>query len=109
MSPGLHTVFTGGGPVKPALVGRLQGRRPGSRIVSVYGSTEAEPIADLDWAEVGDGDRAAMAGGAGLLAGVPVEGPALRIVEGEIWVAGAHVNAHYLDPAMEAGTKVREA
>ncbi len=108
MPPALHTVFTGGGPVKPALVGRLQARRPGLRVISVYGSTEAEPIADLDWDEVSERDRSAMAGGAGLLAGVPVEGTALKIEAGEIWVAGAHVNAHYLDPAMEAGIKLRE-
>lgn len=104
----LRTVFTGGGPVKPVLIDRLRARRPDLRIVSVYGSTEAEPIADLDWQDVSAEDRAAMAGGAGLLAGPPVPGTQLRIEEGEIWVAGAHVNAHYLDPRMEAGTKVRE-
>ena len=35
----------------------------------------------------------------------PVPGTEIRIDDDEIWVAGAHVNAHYLDPAMEAGIK----
>ena len=104
----LHSVFTGGGPVKPALVDRLQTRKPGLRVVSVYGSTEAEPIAELDWADVGASERDAMAGGAGLLTGAPVPGTQVRIVTDEIQVAGAHVNAHYLDPAQESGTKIRE-
>ncbi|MBV7392967.1 AMP-binding protein [Mameliella sediminis] len=104
----LHSVFTGGGPVKPALVDRLRSRNPGLRVISVYGSTEAEPIADLNWDEVSAADRMAMAGGGGLLAGPPVAGTDLRIVEDEIQVAGPHVNAHYLDPRHEEGTKVHE-
>ena len=101
----LHSLFTGGGPVKPQLVQGLRARRAGLRVVSVYGSTEAEPIADLDWDAVTPQDHAAMEGGAGLLAGLPVPGTEIRIDDDEIWVAGAHVNAHYLDPAMEAGIK----
>ncbi|WP_305970819.1 MULTISPECIES: AMP-binding protein [unclassified Mameliella] len=104
----LHSVFTGGGPVKPALVDRLQNSAPGLRVVSVYGSTEAEPIAELDWTDVGAEDRAAMAEGAGLLTGAPVPGTRVRIVADEIQVAGAHVNGHYLDPSQETGTKIRE-
>ncbi|MBF9036396.1 AMP-binding protein [Rhodobacterales bacterium HKCCE2091] len=102
----LRTVFTGGGPVKPALVAALRDR--GLRVVSVYGSTEAEPIAELDWAEATDADLAAMDAGAGLLAGPPVPGLDLRLVDDEIQVAGAHVNPGYLDPAQDAGIKVRE-
>jgi olefin beta-lactone synthetase len=104
----MHCVFTGGGPVKPALVDQLHARKNQLRIVSVYGSTEAEPIADLDWAEVTTEDRAAMTHGEGLLVGFPVPGTDLRIEKDEIWVAGAHVNAHYLDPRMETGSKVHD-
>ncbi|MBT8455775.1 MAG: AMP-binding protein [Alphaproteobacteria bacterium] len=100
----LHTVFTGGGPVLPQLVDRLQGLR----VVSVYGSTEAEPIAELDWADADAEARAEMLAGGGLLAGQPVPEVQLRIVDDEVQVAGAHVNDGYLDPAMDAGIKLRE-
>lgn len=104
----LHTVFTGGGPVSPRLVTQLHAQKAGLRVVSVYGSTEAEPIADLDWADVDEAAMHAMKTGAGLLAGVPVTAVQVRIVDDEIQVAGAHVNDGYLDPAMDAGTKLHE-
>ncbi len=43
----LKQVFTGGGPVYPDLMRQLQAAAPDARIVAVYGSTEAEPIATL--------------------------------------------------------------
>lgn len=101
------TVFTGGGPVFPGLIDRLAGAPTGPRVVAVYGSTEAEPIAVLDAQEVTEQDRRAMTEGAGLLAGRPVEGIALRIEADEIVVAGPHVNAGYLDPADDAANKRR--
>ncbi|PWK62113.1 AMP-binding protein [Roseicyclus mahoneyensis] len=107
-TPMLHTVFTGGGPVFPDLLDRLWSNRPGLRIACVYGSTEAEPIAHLEAAAITARDRAAMDAGAGLLAGHPVPGIDLRLQHGEILVAGAHVNAGYLDPAHDAENKIRE-
>lgn len=107
-TPSLHTVFTGGGPVFPDLLDRLGVRQSGLRIACVYGSTEAEPIAHLDAAEITPEDRAAMDGGAGLLVGPPVPGLDLRLQDGEILVAGAHMNAGYLDPAHDADNKIRE-
>ncbi len=102
----LGTVFTGGGPVFPDMIERMQAAKPDLRIVSVYGSTEAEPIAELDVARVTDADRQAMMAGQGLLAGPPVAGLDLRIADGEIQVAGNHVNPGYLDPSRDAETKV---
>lgn len=104
----LHTVFTGGGPVFPELIDRMHAARPDLRMCCVYGSTEAEPIAHLDAADISDDDRASMAGGQGLLVGHPVAGINLRIHEDEIQVAGAHVNRGYLDPAHDAQNKIRE-
>lgn len=104
----LDCVFTGGGPVKPSLVGRLRQKKQGLRIVSVYGSTEAEPIAELDWADVGADDMEEMKNGGGLLVGAVTSGTKAVLREGEILVAGAHVNSHYLDPAMEIGAKVKD-
>lgn len=104
----VHSIFTGGGPVFPDMVQRLTQQTPGLRVISVYGSTEAEPIAHLDAADVNESDSCAMKEGEGLLAGAPVETVRLRIVDHEIVVAGAHVNQGYLDPAQDRETKIRE-
>jgi acyl-CoA synthetase (AMP-forming)/AMP-acid ligase II len=109
MPAGVHTMFTGGGPVFPDLIERLRSRRPSMRLLCVYGSTEAEPIAHFDAAEMSGADCGAMASGAGLLAGTPVDSVRVRIVDGEILVAGDHVVGGYLDPAHDATTKVRDA
>lgn len=106
--PQLHTVFTGGGPVFPDMIDRLWALHKDLRIVAVYGSTEAEPIAHLDMSDMTSDDRAAMAGGAGLLTGHPVDDVSVRIEQDEILVAGAHVNEGYLDPARDAETKLRD-
>ncbi len=104
----LHTLFTGGGPVFPDLVARLT-RHNDLRVISVYGSTEAEPIAHLDSANLTTADVTAMRNGAGLLAGRPVDAVRVRIKDGEIVVAGDHVNQGYLDPARDAETKMTDA
>lgn len=104
-APGLRAVFTGGGPVFPNLWRALRAAAPAARLCAIYGSTEAEPIAHVDWDEIADTDWAAMAEGAGLLAGRPVPEAKLEIRDGEIEVAGAHVNRGYLDPADDAETK----
>ncbi len=101
-------IFTGGGPVFPDVIDRLQQGRPDLRITCVYGSTEAEPIAHLHAADISQADREAMQNGQGLLAGQPVDQVRLRIVDDEIQVAGDHVNKGYLDPARDAGTKVAD-
>ncbi len=101
----LHTIFTGGGPVFPDIIQSLQ-RGNDLRIVSVYGSTEAEPIAHLDANEISPRDAKDMAAGKGLLVGRPVEHIAVRIQDGEIQVAGAHVNSGYLDPAHDVENKI---
>ncbi len=104
--PGLRAIFTGGGPVFPDVLARLASLQPDLRLVAVYGSTEAEPIAHMDLADVGTGDLEAMQSGAGLLAGHPVEQIEVQIVDGEIQVAGDHVNESYLDTAHNAENKV---
>jgi acyl-CoA synthetase (AMP-forming)/AMP-acid ligase II len=58
----------------------LQSAMPQARIAAVYGSTEAEPIADIAWSDVSAEDQQAMFAGGGLLAGRPVDEIALRIV-----------------------------
>lgn len=102
-------LFTGGGPIYPDLVDRLTAASPALTIVAVYGSTEAEPIAECALSALAQEDRAAMAAGAGLLAGYPVAGIAVRIADDEIQVAGGHVVQGYLDPDDDAATKLRDA
>lgn len=104
----LHTVFTGGGPVFPDIVQALR-RDDGPRVVCVYGSSEAEPIAHLDAAEISRTDRDDMATGKGLLVGYPVDCIKVRIQNDEIQVAGAHVNSGYLDIAHNIENKIVEA
>jgi olefin beta-lactone synthetase len=126
----LERVFTGGGPVTPPRMDRLGAAAPCARLAAVYGSTEAEPIAVLDWSTVTAGDRAGMGQGRGLLAGravpdidvailperwrpdAPIAEEEFRLAQrpreaaGEIVVSGAHVLGGYLDGRGDAETKI---
>jgi acyl-CoA synthetase (AMP-forming)/AMP-acid ligase II len=79
--PSIRKLFTGGGPVFPHLLGQLQQVAPNAEVVAVYGSTEAEPIAHVTQHEMDSADRAAMLTGRGLLAGLPVDAIAVRILK----------------------------
>ena len=125
-------IFTGGSPVFPNFLDRLQQWAPHARIVTVYGASEAEPIATLAPEDIASADRAVMARGGGLLVGYPVESVQLRILPndwgkpiapmtaaafqrqicpsgkaGEIVVSGSHVLAGYLNGKGDAETKFR--
>ncbi|MGD8990204.1 MAG: AMP-binding protein [Desulfobacterales bacterium] len=78
--PGLKKITTGGGPVFPRLLDQLQNLGPNAQIVAVYGSTEAEPIAQIPKASIDDKDIQAMSSGKGLLAGPPIKDIHLRII-----------------------------
>ena len=64
----------------PPLAAALRAVAPNARILAVYGSTEAEPIALLDAADVSAADHAAMRAGAGLLAGRAVRAGSVAVV-----------------------------
>lgn len=104
--PQLSQIFTGGGPVFPALMKRLATRLPNADIVAVYGSTEAEPIAHLHAREIGEDDWRAMDDGQGLLAGALSREVRLRLIDDEIVVTGHHVNKGYLDSRQDAANKL---
>jgi len=128
----LTRVYTGGAAVFPRLLRKLAEIAPSARIISVYGSTEAEPIAHIAWQDTTRGDVAAMERGEGLLAGRPEPSVQLRIVRqqwstpiepctrlqfeamcepadtpGEIVITGDHVLKGYLGGLGDAETKFR--
>jgi len=126
----LAVIHTGGGPVFPALLERVQRLAPDARVVALYGSTEAEPIAWIAYRDMSDADLLAQRSGRGLLAGSPVAGLELAIMPdqwgtpwpacsntswqarrlptgsaGEIVVSGAHVLPGYLGGVGDDETK----
>lgn len=130
--PRLGKLYTGGAPVFPDLLRRLSGTLPGARVVSVYGSTEAEPIAHITADQADEATDARTRQGGGLCSGVPVPEIDLRIIRdqwggalgpmgardfsgmtlgydqaGEIVVSGAHVLRGYLDGAGDEETKIQ--
>jgi acyl-CoA synthetase (AMP-forming)/AMP-acid ligase II len=125
-------IYTGGAPVFPRMLDAIADVAPNTSVVAVYGSTEAEPIAEIDRRDISSDDRAAMTRGAGLLAGRPALSLQLRILPdrwgtplgpwgaadleretlvanevGEIVVSGEHVLAGYLDGYGDEETKIR--
>ncbi len=128
----LRVISTGGGPVGTTLMRRLAVIAPHATIKAVYGSTEAEPIAVIHNEQVSIHDEAKMREGKGLLAGRPVRGCAVRILQpvpeqtlgpfsdeafanrclpagaiGEIVVSGKHVLSSYEDPVATRRNKIR--
>jgi acyl-CoA synthetase (AMP-forming)/AMP-acid ligase II len=129
---GIRRICTGGAPVFPRLLDRIQAAAPQADVTAIYGSTEAEPIACLPRADLRPEDRAAMDAGSGLLAGRPVSAARLRILPdrwgtpigpfgesefdrlclgpqqaGEIVVSGPHVLQGYLRGEGDRETKFK--
>ena len=119
--PQLSKIFVGGGPVFPSLLRKVRQMAPQAEITAVYGSTEAEPIAEISYSQIRPSEFASMSAGRGLLAGYPVPAIRLAVVEhkwgipigpftdrefqqarvppgkaGEIVVSGGHVLPGYL-------------
>lgn len=120
--PDFRSIHTGGAPVFPSLLDHLVEASPATAVHAVYGSTEAEPIADLPWRDIPPAVRERIRRGGGLPAGRPVPEIELAILSletpcpsgawtdnifssrclpsgqaGEIIVAGPHVLPGYLD------------
>jgi acyl-CoA synthetase (AMP-forming)/AMP-acid ligase II len=128
--PRLSSIYMGGAPVFPGLLRKTKQFCPAAKITAVYGSTEAEPMAELTLSEVSSADFDRMEQGKGLLAGRPVPSICLRVIReqwgvpispldsgmferllmvsgepGEIVVSGAHVLHGYLKGEGDAATK----
>ncbi|MBX9669414.1 MAG: AMP-binding protein [Candidatus Obscuribacterales bacterium] len=77
--PFIRTIVTGGGPVFPKLLWEIKAVCPFAEIVTVYGSSEAEPISKIEFSALSDYDFDAIASGAGLPVGRPVAEVQLRV------------------------------
>lgn len=62
-------IFTGGGAVFVDLIRKLKEIFPNAKIITIYGSTEAEPIAEYDVTNLTDEDIEHIRNGRGILAG----------------------------------------
>ncbi|HNB21619.1 MAG TPA: AMP-binding protein [Candidatus Melainabacteria bacterium] len=125
----ISQVLTGGGPVFPSLLKKMEEIFPSAELTAVYGSTEAEPIAHISSHEMSRDDIRKSFQGNGLLAGRPIDEIELAIVNpdelnafskglckkfnrlpayvtGEIVVRGKHVVKTYLNGIGDAETKV---
>lgn len=130
--PEFRKIYTGGAPVYPDFLQKLREQLPQSYIESVYGSTEAEPIAHISAQEYDEELRSLTSRGGGLCAGLPVEKVSVTIIEdrsghplalltteefaalerkpgqvGEIIVTGEHVLKTYLEGVGEEEAKIR--
>lgn len=76
----VETVITGGGPVFPRLMAKMKRVCPNANIVTVYGSTEAEPIAKIDFKDLTQAELNAIANGAGLPVGYTVPQVDIKIL-----------------------------
>jgi olefin beta-lactone synthetase len=128
--PSLSRVYMGGAPVFPGLLRKAKQFCPEANITAVYGSTEAEPMAEIELSNISKEDFERMEQGKGLLTGRPVELISLRVIRdnwgvpippldasafeqlrisggepGEIVVSGGHVLSGYLNGEGDAETK----
>ena len=124
--PSVQRAFVGGAPVFPRVLDKLARIAPNASIRSLYGATEAEPIALLRYEELSAAVRSEIRGGKGLPLGAPVAGAAVSILPeplrhgspavspraavgqaGEILVSGTHVSPGYLGGEGDRENKIQ--
>lgn len=125
----LRSVNIGGGPVFLDVLERVAEVADPDAIRVVYGSTEAEPIAEIAYRDFTLRTKRLMRDGSGLLVGIPTGAVQLKVLRsragipvsatqfmsleaptgewGEIVVAGRHVVQGYLDPGQDILAKIQ--
>lgn len=128
----LTHLYTGGAPVYPSLLKRLQTVMPNCNVNAVYGSTEAEPIAEFVFSHIENQIISDMQNGKGLYAGSIVEQIECKLLNffdyqikpqytqeewenircktnqpGEIVVKGKHVLSGYLNGEGDEENKIK--
>ena len=104
--PSLKSVYLGGAPVYPSI---LETINKAVDLHIVYGSTEAEPISSIRWADVNTEDREKIVGGEGLLVGNVIPEIECKIGgDNEILVSGETVLKGYLDGIGDNENKIRD-
>lgn len=86
-------VLLGAAPVLPSLLRRVVNAAPQAEVLSIYGMTEAAPLAV---SSAGDKLAHAESGATGDLLGAPLAGITAKIVDDELVVAGPNLCAGYL-------------
>jgi len=129
--PSLASIYMGGAPVFPGLLRKAKQFCAQAEITAVYGSTEAEPMAEVVLSDISKEDFDGMEQGKGLLTGRPVSSILLRVIReqwgrpispldarafeqltmangdpGEIVVSGGHVLPGYLNGEGDSETKL---
>lgn len=125
-------VITGGAPVFPPTLGKLEKTFPDSELIIAYGSTEAEPISHMDWSAYSEQDRTLTRNGGGLLVGYAGKESTVMIIKdqwgapvtsdndehlkqkqmpvgqcGEIIVSGDHVVSGYVNGQGDSENKIK--
>ncbi|MDZ4832389.1 MAG: AMP-binding protein [Candidatus Melainabacteria bacterium] len=77
--PFVKKIITGGGPVFPQLLESAKAVFVNANLTTVYGSSEAEPVSKISFADLSHADLNAIANGAGLPVGSPVSQIRIRI------------------------------
>jgi len=104
--PSLKSAYLGGGPVYPSILEKM---RTDVDLHIIYGSTEAEPISGIRWADVSEEDQRKIARGEGLLVGEIVPQVECKIGEDkEILVSGETVLKGYLSGIGDSENKIRD-
>ncbi|MDR1688701.1 MAG: AMP-binding protein [Clostridiales bacterium] len=102
----IKKAYFGGGPVYPSLLYKIRNE---ADLYIVYGSTEAEPISGIRWADISFIDREKIADGAGLLVGNIAPEIECKIGKNsEILVSGETVLKGYLNGIGDGENKIRE-
>lgn len=96
---GIRWIHTGGGPVFPRMMKRIGKVIPKADRIAVYGSSEAEPIAELLWDSLQEDDIKAMQSGMGLPAGTPIDKINCRILSLEEKAVSSYEERSQFDDA----------